>query len=109
MTQTTTKKPRWNWRRWQEQVLYAVHDVDARRLSDAWPHFARQQPSRKRALWAHEITYDVLPSWSMSRVMEAANRLEEAGLALRCPGLPLYLPTLPASEEIEALKGRRGS
>ncbi len=85
---------RWSWKRWQEQVKTNVSDADAQAFAEVWPVFSRSQPEKKRGMWAHEVQYD-FPEWNMQRVMNAANRMEEKGLASRCPGMPLYVPILP--------------
>ncbi len=89
---------RWNWKSWQKIVAEQVTDADALKLAEVWPIFAKQSQKGKRGMWAHEMTYKDyggLPGWEMSRVMKAANRLEEVGLNSRCPGTPLYVPTMP--------------
>jgi hypothetical protein len=86
---------RWNWRRWQALAKARVTDADALQLALVWPGYARTQPGRRRGFWAHEMTYEALSGWTMSRVMRAANVLEAAGLASRCPGTPLYVPLDP--------------
>lgn len=101
-------KTRWNWRAWQALVAERVADADARELAEAWPAFAKVQHG-KRHMWAHEMMYQRAPlaHWeplpghasAMSRIMRAANQLEAAGLASRCPGAPLYVPTYPESQE----------
>ena len=87
---------RWNWKQWQKLVAERVTDADALKLAEVWPTFAKQQGG-KRLMWAHEILYLDAPlaNWGMSRVMKAANVLEKAGLSSRCPGTPLYVPTMP--------------
>ena len=100
---------RWNWKAWQSLVQERVSDADARELAVAWPAFARRQGG-KRGMWAQEMMYGGAPlaHWTplpgdasaMSRIMQAANRLEAVGLAERCPGTPLYLPILPEESEV---------
>jgi hypothetical protein len=92
---------RWSWKRWQAIVQEQIKDADAWKLAEVWPAFARTQPGRRRAFWAHEMLYEILPDWSMTRVMHAANILEAKGLASRCPGLPAYAPEMPEVEQAE--------
>jgi len=98
---------RWNWTRWQNAVLELVTDADARKLAQVWPDYARTQRGRGRQFWAHEMTYQTLADWKMSRVMRTANLLETAGLASRCPGLPLYVPVDPVQEAANASQESR--
>ena len=94
---------RWNWKRWQELVKKQITNEDALKLAEVWPAFAKQQ-SGSRGMWAQEITYVDAPlaGWGagtgMGRVMAAANILEKAGFASRCPGTPLYVPIDPTIE-----------
>lgn len=95
---------KWSWKRWQALVVAHVTDTDALELARVWPQFARQQGG-KRGMWAQEMMYHEAPlnHWlplpgdvsAMHRIMRAANRLEEQGLASRCPGTPLYVPVMP--------------
>jgi hypothetical protein len=95
---------RWNWRTWQTLVEEKVTDADARELAKVWPTFTKMQKG-KRGMWAQEMMYQGAPlaHWTplpndasaMNRIMKAANRLEAVGLAERCPGTPLYVPTYP--------------
>ena len=85
---------RWSWKAWQTLVCESVDHADARILAEVWPTFAKAQHG-KRGMWAHEMTYEVLPLWTMRRVMQAANVLEKAGLASRYPYTPIYVPLMP--------------
>jgi hypothetical protein len=100
------KAMRWSWKAWQAFVQEKVTDADARELARVWPAFAKMQGG-KRGMWAQEMMYTNAPlaHWeplpgdatAMSRIMRAANRLQDVGLASRCPGTPLYVPEYPVS------------
>jgi hypothetical protein len=94
--------PRWSWANWQKLASELTSDTDALRLAEVWPGFARNQSGKNRSMWAHEMTYETLKGWSMSRVMAAANVLEKVGLSSRCPSTPLYIPTMPKQEEAQS-------
>ena len=97
---------RWSWKAWQTLVQEKVTDVDARELAEVWPTFAKTQGG-KRGMWAQQMMYQDAPlaHWmtpqhsAMGRIMQAANQLEAAGLASRCPGTPLYMPVYPDNVE----------
>ncbi len=99
MSEQGATKVRWNWRAWQALVKEHVTDVDALKLAEVWPGYVKGK--HYRSFWAHEMQYNDAPlaNWGMSRVMKAANVLEKVGLSSRCPGTPMYAPTMLEREE----------